>query len=73
MKIARPVLFIFTNSTSEKELANLGETSAFLSGDLQQGSFDLTRHSESYAFVFCGHDFARILDLHPCLVNDFFS
>lgn len=65
MKIARPVLFIFTNTASEKELANLGQTSAFLFGDLQQGSFDLTRHSESDAFVFCGHDFARILDPQP--------
>jgi len=65
MKITRPVLFIFTNSTSEKELANLGQTSAFLSSDLQQGSFDLTRQSESDAFVFCGHDIARILDPQP--------
>jgi hypothetical protein len=72
MEIVDPFFFIFVNSTSEKELANLGQTSAFLSGDLQQGSFDLTRHSESDAFVFRGHDFARILDSQPCLVNDFF-
>jgi hypothetical protein len=52
MEIADPFFLIFVNSAPEKELANLGQTSAFLSGDLEQGSFDLTRHSESDALVF---------------------
>jgi len=52
MKIAGSVLLIFVNAAFEKEFANLGHTSAFLLGDLQQSSLDFARHSETDALVF---------------------
>jgi hypothetical protein len=72
LEIADTLFLILVNSTSEKELANLGQTPPFLFGDLQQSSFDLARDPESDAFVFRRHDFARILDPQECPVNAFF-
>src|ERR1700693_6093934 len=61
MNIGGPFFFVLMNSTSEKELANLGQAPIFLPSDMQQGSLDLTGHPEADAFVFRCHDFARIL------------
>jgi hypothetical protein len=62
MNISGPFSFVFMNSTSEKELANLGQTSTFLPGNMQQGSLDFAGYPEADAFVLRCHDFARILD-----------
>jgi len=50
MEIVDPFFLIFVNSAPEKELANLGQTLAFLSVDLEQGvkcgkSWEITSRS----------------------------
>jgi hypothetical protein len=52
MNICRSVFFVLANTPPEKKLANLGNTSAFFPGDLQQGSFDLAANPESDTLVF---------------------
>jgi hypothetical protein len=67
MKIVRPILFVFLNPAPEKKLTDLGQASAFLLRDLQQGSFDFAGYPESDAFVLCWHVLAadsRPLALH---------
>lgn len=62
MEITRPIPFVFSDSTPEKELADLSQASAFLLSDLRQGCFDFAGHPESDPFVLCCHVFGRILD-----------
>ena len=64
MKIGRPILFILINATSQKEIADLSQASAFLLSDLQQSSFDFAGHSKSDSFVLRSHPFAG--DSRPC-------
>jgi hypothetical protein len=62
MKIAGPFFFVLINATSEKELAGLGQASAFFLSYMQQSRFDFSGYPESDTFVLGHHDLRRILD-----------
>ena len=65
MKISGAFSLVLVNPSSEKQFANLSQTSTFFLGDLQKGTFDLARYSEADPFVLGGHawaDFRRFIN-----------
>jgi hypothetical protein len=56
MEIPGSLFLVFLNSTSEKQLTNLSQTSLFLLSDLQQGAFDFARYSEPNPLILITHN-----------------
>ena len=55
MEVFGPFSLVLVNPAPKNQFANLGQTSAFLLGNLQKGSFDLAGDSEPNLFVFDCH------------------
>jgi hypothetical protein len=58
MKISGAFSLVLVNPASEKQFANLSQTSTFFLSDLQNGILDLARYSEADPFVLGGHAWA---------------
>ena len=56
LQVSRAFFLVRVNSGSEKYLADLSQTPAFLSRDLQERALDFVRYTKSNPFIFRCHN-----------------